>query len=38
MYYFDSSNSFRRLGVGRIADKELIAEFEEAEERDCHLV
>lgn len=33
-----SSNSFRRLGVGRIADRELIAEFEEAEERDFHLV
>jgi hypothetical protein len=32
------SNSFRRLGVGRIADRELIAEFEEAEERDFHLV
>ncbi|KAH8787090.1 hypothetical protein F5882DRAFT_114013 [Hyaloscypha sp. PMI_1271] len=32
------SNSFRRLGVGRIGDGELIDEFEEAEERDFHLV
>ncbi|CAO2649627.1 Nn.00g070120.m01.CDS01 [Neocucurbitaria sp. VM-36] len=32
------SNVFRRLGVGRIADRMLIAEFEEAEERDIQLV
>ncbi|KAK0112706.1 hypothetical protein ONS95_014442 [Cadophora gregata] len=32
------SISFRRLGVGRIADRQLIAEFEAAEERDFHLV
>jgi hypothetical protein len=32
------SNRFRRLGVGRIADSELIAEFDDAEERDLQLV
>ncbi|RYP58663.1 hypothetical protein DL769_008849 [Monosporascus sp. CRB-8-3] len=32
------SNSFRRLGVGRIADGALIAEFEDAGERDIRLV
>jgi len=32
------SNTFRRLGVGRIADRELAAEFEGAEERDFRLV
>jgi hypothetical protein len=32
------SNCFRRRGVGRIADRELIDEFEEAEQRDFHLV
>ena len=32
------SNSFRRLGVGRIADGALIAELEDAKERDIQLV
>lgn len=32
------SNSFRRLGIGRIADGQLVAEFENTEERDFHLV
>jgi hypothetical protein len=32
------SNSFRRLNIGRIADKELINEFKEAKERDFHLI
>lgn len=31
-------NSFRRLGVGRISDRSLIAEFDNAEERDFHLI
>ncbi|KAG4433303.1 hypothetical protein IFR05_011223 [Cadophora sp. M221] len=32
------SNSFRRLGVGRISDPQLIQEFDGAEERDFHIV
>ncbi|KAF2280703.1 HET-domain-containing protein [Westerdykella ornata] len=32
------SNRFRRLGIGRIADEGLIAEFEEAGERDIQLI
>ena len=32
------SNSFWRLGIGRITDGELINEFEEAKEHDFHLV
>ncbi|KAH9206013.1 hypothetical protein DL95DRAFT_397216 [Leptodontidium sp. 2 PMI_412] len=32
------SNSFRRLGVGRISDPQLIQEFEGAEEHNFHLV
>jgi hypothetical protein len=32
------SGSFRRLGIGRIGDEELVAEFGEAEERNFHLL
>ena len=32
------SRCFQRLGVGRIADRELIDEFEESEEWDLQLV
>ncbi|KAH7087878.1 hypothetical protein FB567DRAFT_525966 [Paraphoma chrysanthemicola] len=34
----DSQGVFKRLGVGRIGDRALIAEFEDAEERDIQLV
>jgi hypothetical protein len=32
------SGVFRRLGVGRIGDRGLIAEFEDVEEREVQLV